>query len=107
MPDVTKTIIGGALYDVFADLVEKFTSRLNMALDPDLATVIAAWYLAKRYPQYADYLAGVAAAAASRAINVGGLIGAAGKSGNGSAPALARTAAFAARRGWGRIAIVG
>ena len=102
-----KAVIGGAVYDVAADIIERATSRLGVNLDPDIVTIIAAWYLARRYPGYAEYLKGVAAAAASRVISVGGLFAAeaGGGGGTGGVKALRATAQprIIVRNGWGRI----
>ena len=67
-------VVGGVVYDMVADLAEKLTGRFN--IDPDLAVLVASYFLARQYPQYKAVFAGIGAVAASRMISLKGVLGA-------------------------------
>lgn len=99
-----KVVIGGILYDTAADIAQKLTSNLGIDIEADVAVVIAAWYLSKKYPEYKDYLAGVAASAASRALNIGALLGG-GAQATQTAPQRMVFLPPRRRPAWGRLTI--
>lgn len=68
--DFVQAVAGGAVYDVAADIGEQFLSKVGLNVDVDLAAIIGAYFIYKKYPNWREVAKGVAAAAASRSISI-------------------------------------